>query len=63
MSKSNSMHPKCPTCGKRAETSYAPFCCKRCADVDLARWFSGSYAVPTEETPEENAPAFPANDD
>jgi endogenous inhibitor of DNA gyrase (YacG/DUF329 family) len=26
-----------------------PFCSKRCADVDLARWFSGSYAVPSSD--------------
>ena len=29
------------------------FCSKRCADIDLGRWFSGSYAIPTEEMPDE----------
>lgn len=29
--------------------AYRPFCSKRCADVDLSRWFSGVYAVPAEE--------------
>jgi hypothetical protein len=24
----------------------APFCSKRCADVDLNRWLSGAYAIP-----------------
>ena len=24
-----------------------PFCSKRCADVDLAKWLNGSYAVPS----------------
>jgi len=28
---------------------YRPFCSKRCADVDLQRWFTGSYAVPVVE--------------
>jgi endogenous inhibitor of DNA gyrase (YacG/DUF329 family) len=36
----------CPICKKPAEATYRPFCSKRCADVDLQRWFSGSYAVP-----------------
>ncbi|HBM61058.1 DNA gyrase inhibitor YacG [Salipiger marinus] len=37
----------CPICGKPTETKYRPFCSGRCADVDLARWMSGSYAVPS----------------
>lgn len=31
---------------------YAPFCSRRCADVDLGNWFNGSYAVPSEELDE-----------
>jgi endogenous inhibitor of DNA gyrase (YacG/DUF329 family) len=38
--------PKCPICGKPAEPDYRPFCSRRCADVDLQRWFSGRYAIP-----------------
>ncbi|MEO1043348.1 MAG: DNA gyrase inhibitor YacG [Pseudomonadota bacterium] len=37
---------KCPICGKPIVAAYRPFCSKRCADVDLNRWLSGSYAVP-----------------
>jgi endogenous inhibitor of DNA gyrase (YacG/DUF329 family) len=33
-------------CAKPREPRYKPFCSKRCADVDLARWFSGAYVVP-----------------
>jgi len=45
----------CPICKRPAhEPSYAPFCSKRCADVDLQRWFAGVYAVPVAE-PEEGA--------
>jgi uncharacterized protein len=36
----------CPTCGKPAVAAHAPFCSKRCADVDLNRWLSGAYAIP-----------------
>jgi hypothetical protein len=37
---------------------FRPFCCKRCADVDLNRWLSGVYAVPvTEEEDEDGAQA------
>ena len=25
---------------------YGPFCSRRCADVDLNRWLSGTYVVP-----------------
>ena len=36
----------CPTCGKPVVEGFEPFCSKRCADVDLGRWFKGSYAIP-----------------
>lgn len=38
----------CPICQKPADPKYRPFCSRRCADVDLARWLNGSYAVPGE---------------
>ena len=44
---------KCPICGKDPETRYAPFCSKKCADVDLGRWLKGSYVVHTDEKPED----------
>lgn len=39
----------CPMCGKKTEIETRPFCSKRCADLDLARWFNGSYATPSED--------------
>ena len=40
----------CPICKKHPpEAEYRPFCSKRCADVDLGRWLTGSYAVPVED--------------
>jgi hypothetical protein len=43
----------CPICGKPADPKARPFCSRRCADVDLHRWFSGTYAVPAVESEEE----------
>lgn len=40
---------KCPICGKPTIERYRPFCSKRCADVDLQRWLTGSYSVPVME--------------
>ena len=37
----------CPICGKPEVEDVRPFCSKRCADVDLARWLNGSYAIPS----------------
>ena len=39
----------CPICSKPTQEEMRPFCSKRCADVDLARWFNGGYAVPSSE--------------
>jgi len=47
----------CPICGKPAQPGFRPFCSRRCADVDLGRWFTGGYAVPTDpERQEEELP-------
>lgn len=40
---------KCPTCGKPRDQKFKPFCSKRCADLDLARWLNGTYAIPAAE--------------
>ncbi|MGD9922315.1 MAG: DNA gyrase inhibitor YacG [Pseudorhodoplanes sp.] len=40
----------CPICGKPSLEKFRPFCSGRCADVDLNRWLSGGYAIPTRET-------------
>lgn len=40
----------CPICKKRETVeAFKPFCSKRCADIDLGRWFNGGYAIPTNE--------------
>jgi endogenous inhibitor of DNA gyrase (YacG/DUF329 family) len=39
----------CPICGKPAAAATRPFCSSRCRDVDLNRWLSGSYVIPTHD--------------
>jgi endogenous inhibitor of DNA gyrase (YacG/DUF329 family) len=36
----------CPTCRKPAVHEHRPFCSKRCADIDLARWLGGRFVIP-----------------
>ncbi len=43
---------ECPICGKTGVKKYRPFCSSRCADLDLAKWLNGNYAVPAEELTE-----------
>ena len=38
--------PACAICGKPQQARFAPFCSKRCADIDLGRWLKGGYAIP-----------------
>lgn len=47
----------CSVCGKPVEHRYRPFCSKRCADLDLHRWLSGSYTIPGDIDPEELPPS------
>jgi endogenous inhibitor of DNA gyrase (YacG/DUF329 family) len=52
-----SEQPACPICGKPAlEPKYKPFCCGRCADVDLHRWLGGVYRVETDEPADGDPP-------
>ncbi len=36
----------CPICKAPTVDRWRPFCSSRCADVDLARWLGGKYAIP-----------------
>jgi endogenous inhibitor of DNA gyrase (YacG/DUF329 family) len=55
---------RCPVCGKETAARYRPFCSRRCADVDLSRWFGGGYVVAGHEQvdPEEIADAIAAGE-
>ncbi|WP_375698448.1 DNA gyrase inhibitor YacG [Pseudophaeobacter sp. TrK17] len=39
----------CPICGLATKQAHRPFCSKRCANLDLANWMNGSYAVPSND--------------
>ncbi|EIE50570.1 DNA gyrase inhibitor [Salipiger aestuarii] len=39
----------CPICGRASDAKYRPFCGSRCADIDLAKWLTGSYAIPSSD--------------
>jgi endogenous inhibitor of DNA gyrase (YacG/DUF329 family) len=45
----------CPICGKPSSQEHYPFCSKRCADIDLNRWLSGSYVIPAKPEEDEMA--------
>ena len=51
----------CPICERHPPVrEYKPFCSKRCADVDLGRWFTGGYAIPVR--PDEPTDDEPTDD-
>jgi endogenous inhibitor of DNA gyrase (YacG/DUF329 family) len=43
--------PSCPVCARSVppatdpNASYAPFCSRRCKEVDLIRWCDGKYSI------------------
>lgn len=39
----------CPVCRDETDKKYRPFCSKKCADIDLGRWFNGTYATPAQD--------------
>ncbi len=49
------MKTVCPTCSKPPAQEYAPFCSRRCADIDLQRWLAGAYVVPGSDDPDLDA--------
>ena len=44
----------CPICRRDTDPKVKPFCSKRCADVDLAKWLGGGYAIASHEPVEED---------
>ena len=57
----------CPVCAKPLEYAgvaarFAPFCSRRCADLDLGRWLKGGYAIPGAPDEPESASQAPAQD-
>lgn len=51
----------CPICRMAdADPKYKPFCSRRCSDLDLQRWFAGSYVIAGE--PSDGADEEPQKD-
>jgi len=44
----------CPICQSETVQKYRPFCSRRCADIDLGRWMTGSFAIASEEPVDED---------
>ncbi len=49
----------CPICQRQAapreENKAFPFCSARCKQIDLAKWLTGDYRIPTNEPPDESS--------
>jgi endogenous inhibitor of DNA gyrase (YacG/DUF329 family) len=43
---------RCPICNAPSVEGEAPFCSRRCRNIDLHRWFTGKYRIPTPEAPQ-----------
>jgi endogenous inhibitor of DNA gyrase (YacG/DUF329 family) len=55
----------CPICSKHEPVAeYRPFCSRRCADLDLQKWFTGGYAIAAveENEPGDTPPTGPIPD-
>ena len=42
----------CVICGRPRDPQYAPFCSRRCADIDLYRWLKGGYVIADNQPPD-----------
>lgn len=52
------LHP-CPICKTLTDNEkYRPFCSKHCADVDLGRWFNGTYSIPGKKADADDAQEY-----
>ncbi|MEM1370999.1 MAG: DNA gyrase inhibitor YacG [Pseudomonadota bacterium] len=40
----------CPICQVPAIRKFRPFCSARCAEIDLGRWMTGRYAIPVNDS-------------
>ncbi len=52
-SRSNPPTRSCPICRKPVTEHYAPFCSKRCSDIDLGRWLDGRYVIEGDDSASE----------
>jgi len=54
--KSGRPAPSCPICGTPQVERFAPFCSKRCAQIDLGRWLNESYVIAGSDSPSSEDP-------
>jgi uncharacterized protein len=49
MPRKRALKLRCPICKKPVKTSDSdfPFCSERCRTIDLGKWASGSYVIPS----------------
>lgn len=59
MADQESTQRRCPICKADAAEAFMPFCSKRCADIDLGKWFTASYVVPGSHDDDEDARTDP----
>ena len=69
MPRKRTLKLRCPICKKTVQSSNAefPFCSDRCRTIDLGKWASGAYVIPspggdTDEEIRESAPEDSDND-
>ena len=43
--------PGCVICGKPQVKQHAPFCSKRCTQIDLGRWLNERYVIAGSDSP------------
>ena len=52
--KGHSQKAACPLCEQPAKAPHTPFCSHRCAQLDLGKWLTGDYAIPSHEAMEDS---------
>jgi endogenous inhibitor of DNA gyrase (YacG/DUF329 family) len=57
MTRTRTLKLRCPICKKVVKNTDAefPFCSDRCRTIDLGKWASGAYVIPSSETEAEEA--------
>jgi uncharacterized protein len=57
MPRQRSIKLRCPICKKavKAGAPDLPFCSERCRTIDLGKWASGAYAIPSPVTDADEA--------
>ena len=69
MPRKRTLKLRCPICKKavKSDNAESPFCSDRCRTIDLGKWASGAYVIPSpvtdsEEQIQESTPEDPDED-